>query len=52
MGFKGPKMLSKLNKDYNKQKDNPEYGDRAGLFEFEMFEENEYNYYYHYHYFY
>jgi len=28
--FKGKETLSRLNKDYDKQKDNPEFGDRAG----------------------
>jgi hypothetical protein len=28
--FKGKEVLSHLNKDYNIQKDNPEFGDRAG----------------------
>ena len=29
--FKGEEMLSKINPDYDKQKDNPEFGNRAGF---------------------
>ena len=32
--FKGPETLSKINPDYEEQKDNPEFGDRAGEFMF------------------
>jgi hypothetical protein len=30
--FKGKETLRSLNKDYDKQKNNPEFGDRAGIF--------------------
>jgi hypothetical protein len=29
--FKGEEMLSQINPDYDKQKDNPEFGNRAGF---------------------
>lgn len=35
--FKGKETLRNLNKDYDKQVNNPEFGDRAGIFLFQRF---------------